>query len=130
MFLPCIRTASNNRKNVIFVMGSKANVLIEYFASVCVNGDGKSLPFSRPVPASAILNNIHFDTATALKFISKIRPKLTRRNTAVHHRVYLSLTPRQILWIRHVGRASSIPVEVCHSYAHFEKWLSSDCSNT
>lgn len=111
-------------------MGSKANVLIVYFASVSANDDGELPAFSSPVPASAILDNIHFDTATVLKVISKIRPKLTRRNTAVHHRVYLSLTPRQILRIRHVGRESFIPVEVCHSKnVNFKNWLSSDCSN-
>jgi len=69
MFLPGITTASNSRKNVIFVIDFKAIVLNEYVASVCVNDDGKLSPFSRSVPASAILDNIHFDIAAVLKII-------------------------------------------------------------
>jgi len=57
---------------------SKANVLNEYFASVCINDDGKLPPLSRRVPASASLDNIHFDTRTVLKVIRKIRPKLSQ----------------------------------------------------
>jgi len=114
---------------------SKANLLNEYFASVCTNDDGNLPPFSRQVPSSASLDNIHFDTATVLKVIRKIKPKFSQGPDGIPPFIIknlgISIAYPLARFFESFMSVGKVPTEWKSAIVTpiFKKGLSSDCSN-